>query len=119
MFFLQQTFGRTRNKAADRQKLDFFFDHASSFSDLRNKPNLTQLTARQYLTSCHRCMYQLHKSISLNGPCFLIWFLNISAPVKLFSERYLTSSPLDEMMDLSLLMENSDSEEEVGLYLGV
>ncbi|XP_046441597.1 uncharacterized protein LOC124192399 isoform X2 [Daphnia pulex] len=80
------TFGRTRNKAADRQKLDFFFDHASSFSDLRNKPNFTQLTARQYLTSCHR------------------------SPVKLFSERYLTSSP--EMMDLSLFMDNSDSEEE-------
>ena len=35
------------------------------------------------------------------------------APVKLFSERYLTSSPLDEIRDLPELLEDSNSTDEV------
>ena len=69
-YWVTQTFGRNnKNKAADRKKLNIFFDHASRFFELRNKPNFTQLTARQYLMSCYRCtVHRKHFRVSFNGP---------------------------------------------------
>ncbi|XP_057364754.2 enolase-phosphatase E1-like [Daphnia carinata] len=84
-------FGRTKNKAAVCKKLDLAFEHASNFVGLRSKTNFNELTARQYITACHR------------------------SPVKLFSERYLTSSPLDEIRGLPEPLDDSDSSEEVVL----
>uniref|UniRef100_A0A0P5ER51 Uncharacterized protein n=1 Tax=Daphnia magna TaxID=35525 RepID=A0A0P5ER51_9CRUS len=85
------TFGRNKNKVAVGKKLDLHYDHAWSFVELRSKPNFAELTVRQYLTSCNR------------------------SPVNLFSERYLTSCPLDEILDLPEPLDNSDSSEEAVL----
>ncbi|KAI9562358.1 hypothetical protein GHT06_013323 [Daphnia sinensis] len=84
-------FGRSKNKVSVCQKLDLAFEHASNFVELRSKANFDQLTARQYVTACYR------------------------SPVKLFSERYLTSSPLDEILDLPEPLDESDSSEEAVL----